>query len=89
MVDITDRGAKCYAMVYGQCTVLIRTNCTNCAFYKPEDCEDWVRVDKNNHIYLLDPDEYETRRRKDEQLQQRKNKFYRIVKQGAAANDEL
>ena len=62
MIDITERPEKCYAMVMGQCVVLIRTECEGCRFYKPKDCEDWVRVDKDGKEYLMTPEEQERRK---------------------------
>ena len=60
MIDITERPNKCYAEVMGQCVVLIRTECEGCRFYKPRDCEDWVRVDKDGKEYLMTPEEFDT-----------------------------
>lgn len=62
MIDITERPEKCYAMVLGQCVVLTRTECEGCRFYKPRDCEDWVRVDKDGKEYLMTPEEQERRK---------------------------
>ena len=66
MIDITNQEQKCYAKILGQCTVLIRTDCNNCPFYKPEDCEDWLRIEKNGRVFLMDPEEYEKRRKEHE-----------------------
>ena len=55
---------KCYAKIQGQCVVLTETNCTNCPFYKPVGCEDWVKVNEHGTTYLLDPEEYDYRRKR-------------------------
>ena len=75
MIDITERPNKCYAEVMGQCVVLIRTECEGCRFYKPRDCEDWVRVDKDGKEYLMTPEEFERRK-------ERVNNGNSISKQG-------
>lgn len=62
MIDITDRPDRCYAMIMRQCTVLTKTECAGCRFYKPTDCEDWVRVDKDGREYLMTPEEFEQRK---------------------------
>ena len=62
MIDITDRTTRCFAEVFNSCTVLIRKECENCKYYKPKDCEDWVRVDKDGREYLMTPEEYERRK---------------------------
>lgn len=63
MLNINEVTDKCFADIFGQCVVLTETKCDGCKFYKPKDCEDWVRVDLGENTYLYDPDEYELRRR--------------------------
>ena len=64
MINIEDCTEKCYAKVFGQCTVLkdMYTDCDGCRFYKPEGCEDWVKVKASDGVYLYTPEEYEKRR---------------------------
>jgi hypothetical protein len=60
MIDITNSEDRCFAMALKQCTILIETNCANCKFYKPRDCEDWVRINlSDGRIILVEPEEYE------------------------------
>lgn len=62
MIIIEECTEKCYAKIAGQCTVLIDTRCEGCKFYKPKDCEDWVRVVMPDGEYLFTPEDYEKRR---------------------------
>lgn len=62
MIDITDRTTRCFAELWGQCTVLTKFECDGCRYYKPKECEDWVRVDKDGREYLMTPEEYERRK---------------------------
>ena len=64
MINLKDCTDKCFALVFGQCTVLTKTDCDGCKFYKPKNCEDWVRVETEENTYLYTPDEYELRRKK-------------------------
>ena len=64
MLDVTDMTTKCYAMKFGQCTLLIRTMCDNCKFYKPIHCEDWIRIDQEDRVVIVPPEEYEEMNRK-------------------------
>lgn len=66
MIDITDRTQKCYALVGGSCDVLTHTDCNNCAFYKPIDCEDWIKVEEDGRVYIMPPEEYDERNRRKE-----------------------
>ncbi len=59
MIDVTDRRIKCFAYEGGECTVLIKTECNNCKFYKPADCEDWIRIDEEDKVVVIPPEEYE------------------------------
>lgn len=61
MIDITDSDIKCFAShgrsgckVYG-----FKEDCKSCAFYKPADCEDWVRREIGDRVYLYEPEEWE------------------------------
>lgn len=62
MIDITERSTRCFAEIMGQCVVLRKKECEGCKYYKPKECEDWVRVDKDDRIYLMTPEEYERRK---------------------------
>ena len=65
MIDITNQEQKCFANNKGYCLVYGTRNCyPRCAFYKPEDCEDWVRREEGDKVYLIEPEEYEEMRRK-------------------------
>lgn len=82
MVEITSIDEKCFAELKSGCGVLSRTDykCTpRCPFYKPKGCEDWIRREINNHIWIVPPEEYE-RSIKDEQDLQDKRKLYWIIK---------
>ena len=30
----------------------------NCKWYKPKDCEDWIRSERGDEIWLIPPEEY-------------------------------
>lgn len=64
MLDITEHEARCFAKIWDNCTVLIRTDCEGCKFYKPINCEDWIRIDREEGVYLIPPEEYDKKRRK-------------------------
>ena len=78
MIDITtDRHYKCFAYVGGGCTVLIRTNCEGCKFYKPEGGEDWVKIEQDGRVYIMPPEEYdEMNRRKEKKKNDRRARLY-------------
>lgn len=60
MIDITNITDPCFAFILKQCTILTETNCKNCKFYKPRECEDWIRIDMSDgRIILATPEEYE------------------------------
>ena len=82
MVEITDIDEKCFAHLKSGCAVLSRSdiNCTpQCPFYKSVGCEDWIRREKDNGIWLVPPEEYE-RSIKNEQDIQNKRKLYWFIK---------
>lgn len=65
MLDITtDRKYKCFAYVGGGCTILFKCKCKDCRFYKPANCEDWVKVIEDGRVYIMPPEEYDERRKK-------------------------
>ena len=58
-------------MPHGECWGLLRNTCTvmrkldkktcgtyECPYYKPEDCEDWIRVEDKQGVNLIPPEEY-------------------------------
>jgi predicted Fe-S protein YdhL (DUF1289 family) len=59
MIDITKQDQKCFAYVFEQCTILTETNCEGCKFYKPEGCDDWVRLEVGERVLIIEPEEYE------------------------------
>lgn len=61
MIDITDATEKCFAS-YGRtgCKVYaFKADCKKCAFYKPKNCEDWIRCKDGDRVYLYEPEEWE------------------------------
>lgn len=65
MVNITNSKEKCFAYRKTSrkttCTALakMQKNCSNkCRFFKPSGCEDWVRREVGNEIWLIPPEEY-------------------------------
>ena len=68
MVEITGVTDKCFADLYGGCAILTdNSRCGyRCPFYKPIGCEDWVRLETKNEIFLIPPEEL-TKERKNEQ----------------------
>lgn len=63
MIKLEECTDKCFALVFNQCTILKETNCDKCVFYKPNNCEDWMRIDTANGTILYTPEEYEIRRK--------------------------
>ena len=59
MVEITGTIEKCFAELYGGCAILTdNSRCGyRCPFYKPTGCEDWVRLETKNEIFLIPPEE--------------------------------
>ena len=78
MIDITtDRRYKCFAEAGGGCTILTKCNCKSCRFYKPTDCEDWVRVEQDGRVYIMPPEEYDERNmRKEKKKNDRRARLY-------------
>lgn len=61
MIDVSEIKETCFAKIFYQCTLLTKTDCNNCNFYKPKGCEDWVRLERDGRTVLLAPEEYEKR----------------------------
>ena len=78
MLDITtDRKYKCFAYVGGGCTILTKCNCNNCRFYKPIDCEDWIKIEQDGRVYIMPPEEYdEINKRKEKKKHDRRARLY-------------
>lgn len=61
MVEITNVKERCFALLHTGCAILceIEPECsTECPFYKPQGCEDWIRREKGDEIWLIPPEEY-------------------------------
>ena len=67
MINLKDCTEKCFGLGFDNCTCLTETQCEGCVFYKPKECEDWVRVEHEDGTYLYTPEEYEIRRKNYEQ----------------------
>ena len=76
MIDITNRPYKCFADI-GGCTVLVKASCKGCNFYKPVECEDWIKVEEDGRVYIMPPEEYdEINRRKEKKKHDRRARLY-------------
>lgn len=57
-----DRDGRCFADETGGCYAMIERdrNCGSykCPFYKPSDCEEWIKREKESHVELFTPEEY-------------------------------
>lgn len=53
------RKEDCFAMEEGKCQILWEdVVCTyDCPFYKPQGCEDWIKLEKGEEIWLIPPEE--------------------------------
>lgn len=53
---------RCWALLREGCNILTRTSeecgSCRCPFYKPVDCGDWIRVEDEEGITLIPPEEY-------------------------------
>lgn len=54
-----DRNDGCYVM--GADAPMRGCNTYLCPFYKPKDCEDWIRIEKKNYLVMIPPEEYSKR----------------------------
>ena len=60
MVRITDLDVPCFARLKAGCKILT-TECEGiqgCPFYKPKECEDWIRAIRKGEEWLIPPEEY-------------------------------
>ena len=60
MVEISKCTDRCFGYRYGECVVLAeKAVCSpKCPFYKPEGCEDWIRREVDEEIWMIPPEEY-------------------------------
>ena len=61
MVEISNAKERCFAKGNKGCQILsvLKPDCNpKCPFYKPTGCEDWVRRERGDEIWLIPPDEY-------------------------------
>lgn len=61
MIEMSNLKERCFASLADGCAILKPEyiNCTPaCPFYKPEECEDWIRRETNGEIWLIPPEEY-------------------------------
>ena len=61
MVEISNTKEKCFALMQTGCQVLseLQPTCApRCPFYKPVGCEDWIRRERGEEIWLIPPEEY-------------------------------
>lgn len=63
MIDITNSTERCFAL---QDECIATLNECKCPFYKPEGCEDWIRIEKDNKVWIMPPEEYFALRAKGE-----------------------
>ena len=60
MIEISKCKERCFASISDGCAILTKMpiKCSpDCAFYKPQGCEDWIRQEKDG-IWLIPPEEY-------------------------------
>ena len=60
MVNLKTVKERCFAELSVGCKILT-CDCMGkdkCPFYKPESCEDWIRIERNGEAYILPPEEY-------------------------------
>ena len=60
MVEISKCKEPCFAEMDMGCKILT-TECEGrdkCKFYKPKDCEDWIRAERGDEVWLIPPEEY-------------------------------
>ena len=60
MVEISKCKEKCFALTDAGCKILT-TKCEGkerCKWYKPKGCEDWVRSERGDEVWLIPPEEY-------------------------------
>lgn len=60
MIKLDTIRTKCFAITDSGCRA---TSCAcdgreSCPFYKPEGCEDWIRIEYNGEVWLVPPEEY-------------------------------
>lgn len=66
MINLKEINSKCFAYEKektGVCDVMEinveKENCNyTCPFYKPIGCDDWIKRERGNEIWLIPPEEY-------------------------------
>lgn len=64
MVEISKCEERCFALrkimgTYSRDVLVEADECsTQCPFYKPKTCEDWIRREDRENIWLIPPEEY-------------------------------
>lgn len=60
MVEISKCKEPCFALKTAGCQILVG-ECEgkeNCKWYKPKGCEDWIRSERGDEVWLIPPEEY-------------------------------
>ena len=59
MIEISKCTEPCFAKMDVGCMIL-SNGCDRetCKWYKPKDCEDWIRSERNGEVWLIPPEEY-------------------------------
>lgn len=67
-IDLKEVTEPCRALMHDGCSVNtgLHKECGTyrCPFYKPEGCGDWIRVEDEEGINLIPPEEYKVFRKK-------------------------
>ena len=68
MIELRELYDKCFADKAGECSILDDTEqCgTDCPFYKPRACKDWVKVKMGDEMMICTPEEFERRFKSEE-----------------------
>lgn len=72
MIELQECKDKCFANEIGRCTILDEIPCfcgSECPFYKPRGCRDWIRVKYHGQEVLFPPEEYERKFKNEEDTQ--------------------
>ena len=56
MVSIKNCKEPCFALMADGCAV--STNKCRCFLYKPVDCKDWVKVERDGEEWIMPQEEY-------------------------------
>lgn len=58
MVEISNCNEPCFALKKAGCKILTCECIGKCKFYKPVGCEDWIRSERGDEVWLIPPEEY-------------------------------